>query len=367
MNFWINFLFLVASWILASFYHGLSVYVLLFSILFFSCYFLMPLFKKKVEQIGVIVLPIIAFSLFYSGEWNPFIWFIYILLAMHAKDLFHTDRLVLYIGFLYILSSLPLIRHEEYLVFIYMTLLLGITFTLFMYWLSTVKEKERVGNQYETINQEYRLMKRQVSRKEETARQEERNQVAREIHDSVGHRLTALLMQLEVARLQETDEKTKQKWIDLKQLAQESLNETRQAVRALKEEEAAGLQAVIQLIRKLEAESHLRVVITMHPGVVGIVLSNKQSVTVYRAIQESLTNMMRHSLTRKAEIEFQIVADRDFRFQVSHKLDRKIQIKEGFGLTNMRERLGELGGQLTVSQIDGRFRIIGQFPLEGIE
>lgn len=307
------------------------------------------------------------FGVFYSSEWNPFIWLIYVLLVVQAKDLLRHKWLLPYMLFLYILSSAPLIQFQAYLPFLYMSLLFGLMCTLFLYWVKNIEEKNSIVTQYDRITQEYRRIKRQTARSEETARQEERNQVAREIHDSVGHRLTALLMQMEVARLQETNEETKQKWLDLKQLAQESLNETRHAVKALKEEEAAGLQAIIQLIRKLEVESHLRIIITMHPGVVGVLLSNKQSVTVYRAIQESLTNMMRHSLSRKAEIEFQIVADRDFRFQVSHVQDKTVQIKEGFGITNMRERLNELNGQLTISQVENRFRIIGQFPLEGAE
>ncbi|MDN6733499.1 MAG: hypothetical protein L0L58_08305, partial [Tetragenococcus koreensis] len=71
-----------------------------------------------------------------------------------------------------------------------------------------------------------------------------------------------------------------------------------------------------------------------------------------------------HSLSRQAAIEFQIIAQRDLRFQVTHPLKEKITITEGFGLTNMRERLSEIDGRLTVRQLGGELHVMGQFPLE---
>ncbi len=208
------------------------------------------------------------------------------------------------------------------------------------------------------------MVKRQLTRNEQTARQEERNQIAREIHDSVGHHLTALIMQLEVERLKAPSEESKQKLDELKKLAQSSLYDTREAVKALKSEETTGISAVIHLIRKLEAESQLRLSITMQPGVLGVNLSNQQSVAIYRTIQEALTNMMRHNCTRQANIEFHIVGGRDLRFQVGHPITKRVKIQEGFGLTNIRERLLEIHGQLTIHQAEDTFNLIAQFPLE---
>lgn len=172
-------------------------------------------------------------------------------------------------------------------------------------------------------------------------------------------------MQIEAARLQADNEGLKNKFAELKKIAQASLAETREAVKTLKSEETSGIQAVIQLVRKLELESRLRLSITMQTGVLGTVLSNQQSIVVYRSIQEALTNMMRHSASRQAEIEFQIIAQRDLRFRIAHPLKEAVKINEGFGLKAMRERLTEVQGRLTIRQIDGQFEIIGQFPIEG--
>ncbi|GAA0355217.1 hypothetical protein GCM10008932_05280 [Alkalibacterium iburiense] len=210
-------------------------------------------------------------------------------------------------------------------------------------------------------------MKRQLLSGEKMIRQEERNEIARELHDSVGHRLTALLMQLEAARVQTTDEKTKEKIQEFKTLAQKSLKDTRKAVYAMKSDERSGIQAIIQLIKKLEAESHLAINFIVQSGILNMRLTNEQSATMYRGIQESLTNMMRHSETKKATIEFSLLGNRIVQFKVSHAMTQKRVIKEGFGLSNMRNRLEELGGSLEVLQTDKAFTVIGKFPLERVE
>src|SRR5699024_4755494 len=94
----------------------------------------------------------------------------------------------------------------------------------------TVQEKQAM---YEQLLGEYRKLKRMNLTAEREARLEERTKIARDIHDSVGHRLTALIMKLEVLAIQHEGADYKA----LKQMAQDSLNETRAAVKALEAEE----------------------------------------------------------------------------------------------------------------------------------
>src|SRR5690606_3792719 len=117
----------------------------------------------------------------------------------------------------------------------------------------------------EALLSEYRKMKRRLLTDEQAARQEERTQIARDIHDSVGHKLTALLMQLEMFRLQAEGNAAEQ-LEELKSLAKESLEETRSAVKTLKHDEPGGVTAIISLIRKLEAENFLRIQFAVKHG-----------------------------------------------------------------------------------------------------
>lgn len=365
VNFWVSFVFLFVSWGFAIAIAGFTDEVIFMSGLFFALYFITPLLKKRASQITYLILPILLVMMFASPELNVFVWLMLLALALQASTSFHGKGLYAYLVYLYTLAVVPHVLNQEWLYASYLTLLALLTGVLLYFLHQATETQKAVQQEYDSLYNELRLLKRQLISGEKVIRQEERNQIAREIHDSVGHRLTALLMQIEAARIQTDNEEMKGKFVDLKQLAQQSLNETREAVKALRSEETAGIQAIIQLIRKMEAESQLRLAIMMQAGVLGVVLSNQQSVAIYRAIQEALTNMMRHSYSREATIEFRRVAERDFRFEVSHPLKEKVSIKEGFGLTNMRERLEEIGGHLTITQAEGALTIIGQFPLEG--
>src|SRR5699024_7381627 len=126
---------------------------------------------------------------------------------------------------------------------------------------------------YENLLVEYRKLKRLHLSAEREARLEERTRIARELHDSVGHRLTALIMKIEMLSIQEPNENYEQ----LKKMAKESLQETREAVQALQVTDIEGLAAVVHLIRKLEVESHLLIQFTLKQGTLTIPISNKNS------------------------------------------------------------------------------------------
>ncbi|MFK4998627.1 sensor histidine kinase [Bacillus sp. N9] len=158
-----------------------------------------------------------------------------------------------------------------------------------------VGEREEQREMYGQLLAEYRNVKRLNLENERVARLEERTRIARDMHDSVGHKLTALLMQVEMLSIQHRSID----YADLKQLALQSLEETRLAVRTLKHDEVAGIASVLQFIRKLEAENHLLVRFTTKQGVLMTQLSNVQSVVLYRSIQEGLTNVMKHSTSKK--------------------------------------------------------------------
>ena len=76
----------------------------------------------------------------------------------------------------------------------------------------------------------------------------ERNTIARDIHDSVGHRLTALIMKLEMLSIQNSNSD----YDELKSMAKESLEEIRKSVKTMQTDENEGIATVVHLIRKLE-------------------------------------------------------------------------------------------------------------------
>ncbi|WP_235715335.1 sensor histidine kinase [Halalkalibacter wakoensis] len=250
--------------------------------------------------------------------------------------------------------------HSQLFIVLYV-LFVGVALANYRYKKNRVDEMEARN---EALMSEYRKMKRRLVEDEKAARQEERTQIAREIHDSVGHKLTALLMQLEVVRMEQKDETANQRLLELKKLAKESLEETRSAVKALKQQdEVGGLSAIIRLIRKLEAESYMRIQFSIRHGALTAPLGNEQAIAVYRAVQEALTNVMRHSGGREVNIVFEAPAGGVFRFEVSNPVKMSRQHQEGFGLSSMRERMEQTGGKLEVTHYDGNFIVRGTLPL----
>nr|WP_246187639.1 sensor histidine kinase [Ornithinibacillus caprae] len=195
---------------------------------------------------------------------------------------------------------------------------------------------------------------------EEDTRLQERNRIARDIHDSVGHRLTALIMQLEILAIQEK----KDSYRELKRMANESLEETRHAVKALQSDENEGIATVIHLIRRLEAESHIRVQFTTQQGVLSVKLSNDQSVVLYRVIQEALTNAMRHAQSREIHIILGKSAIGDISFDITNSIYEVRNFTDGFGLTSMKKRVEEIGGKVEVYQTNSQFIVKGSFPID---
>ena len=369
-TFWFHLLYLLTVWGIAAFTKsdmtGLDPLTIILSALFFTLYFCLPLTKNQPRRFQLILLSLalLVFFTFSSQTFNGLVLLILLVIAKQAIDYLQGWRLYLQLTIQYLIVIFPYLHtFNPFMISYFSLLILFIGFLLYI-WRRTNQINTQLNDTYIQLEMEYRQLKRQTVIQEKVVRQEERNQVARDIHDSVGHRLTALLMQLEVARLQAPDTIFQEKFDQLKVLAQTSLDETREAVKTLRSEETTGLTAVIQLIRKLESESHLRVSFHVQSGALSVPLSNDQSVALYRSVQEGLTNMMRHSNERQASIEFNFLGGRFFRFQISHPLKKKVEIEEGFGLKAMRERLEQLNGSLKINQVEGEFRLIGTFPME---
>ncbi|MBU5594750.1 sensor histidine kinase [Amphibacillus sp. MSJ-3] len=368
--FWFHLLYLLTVWTIAAYTKSdmtdLDPMTIILSAIFFTCYFCLTLTKKhpRLFQILLLLLAMLVFFTFSSQTFNGLVLLILLVIAIQAIDHLQGWRLYIQLFVQYIIVIFPYLRTFDLFMISYLSLLLLFIGFLLYIWRRTNQTYVELNDTYIQLETEYRQLKRHTLIHEKMVRQEERNQVARDIHDSVGHRLTALLMQLEVARIQASDITFQEKFDQLKVLAQTSLDETREAVKALRSEETTGLTAVIQLIRKLEAESHLRVSFHVQSGALSIPLSNDQSVALYRSVQEGLTNMMRHSDERQASIEFNFIGGRFFRFQISHPLKKKVEVEEGFGLQSMRERLEQLNGSLKINQVEGEFRLIGTFPID---
>ncbi|WP_430787979.1 sensor histidine kinase [Virgibacillus flavescens] len=360
-RFWFNFVLLsllIIAMTITSVDPEALPYSLLFSALVFALFFLLSTRKTPLLLYIGISAAVGIHQVLIVETYNMFSVFLLVFLAITAAYNLNTRHLYIYLSVNLILTVLISVDAD--------TMRVGaIIFTLFMYFLIVVinqmiMERKEVGEIYDKLSSEYRQLKRLNLRTEEAARIEERTKIARDIHDSVGHRLTALIMKLEMLDIQNPDVV----FHDLKKMANDSLSETREAVKALKTEEYEGISTVVHLIRKLEAESHILVQFTMKQGVLSLTLSNEKSVVLYRTIQEALTNAMRHAQAREVHIVLGKTANGNISFEISNRQFEEKDYKLGFGLRNMNERVLQVNGKLDVYQTEKKFVVSGTIPSE---
>ncbi|MGP4038549.1 sensor histidine kinase [Gracilibacillus sp. D59] len=335
--------------------------------LFLIILFIIPLFSEKalLQTILFCVQSLTPLIIFYPADQvlNPYLMLVQALVIAEAVfRLSLTKSIVVMLaqiaGLLLLLTQTALSTYQlAWTVLFYILVMVGL-----LYFQTVKKSEVEVREKNDVLLDEYRRMKRQLVTEEENARQDERMLIGHEIHDSVGHKLTALLMQLEAFRLN-TDEKDKEKVEKLKELAEQSLEETRRAVKSFKQNEVGGLQGLIRLIRKLEMEKFMKINFSVKHGAFAASLTGEQSFAIYRAVQEALTNIMKHSSAREAHISFEAPGGSVFRFEVVNPARANSFFQEGYGLHAMRERLEKVGGTLEIHHDERQFAVRGSIRL----
>jgi signal transduction histidine kinase len=185
---------------------------------------------------------------------------------------------------------------------------------------------------------------------------QERNRIAREIHDSLGHTLTAQSIQIDSALLlQRSNAEESSVFLkEAKQLCKQALQEVRQSVAALRSDPFQGKSldqiatALIQEFRVTTAIETTCAICVTHsiPPDVGA--------ACYRVLQESLTNIARHSAATDVVLQlFTQEGVLKLQIQDNGKGFDPAQNSTGFGLQGMKERVMALGGQFKLSSQPG--------------
>lgn len=187
----------------------------------------------------------------------------------------------------------------------------------------------------------------------------ERLRISRELHDVVGHHLTALSLNLEVAS-HLVSGKALDHVKQAQSVSKQLLADVRQVVSALRGSDAVDLDRTLrELVASAPAPSiHLRL-----PEPFKLADARRAQVLV-RLTQEILTNAMRHAKARNLWLDYtqtedmvELVARDDGR--------GSSEIKAGNGLTGMRERLEVFGGSLDIETRPGYgFVVLARLPLE---
>jgi len=193
----------------------------------------------------------------------------------------------------------------------------------------------------------------------------ERNRLARDIHDNLGHYLSAVNMQIEasIAIVESDPERAVTTLRKAQKLAKDGLADIRRSVGALRADptqERPLHEALTRLVEEGQADGlavDYRIEGTIRPCPAEVEMA------LYRIAQEGLTNIRKHAQATRAILELRYEADNHVRLNVQDNGQGSAQAEDGFGLLGIRERVKLLGGKLTVHTARGQgFSLTVEIP-----
>ena len=199
-------------------------------------------------------------------------------------------------------------------------------------------------------------LRRSAEQAEELATVRERNRVARDIHDGLGHHLTVVQMQLQAAGavLDQDPQRAAALLAKAQHQTREALADVRRSVSALRE--APPDRALADVLASL-AEDTSGVGIDTTVAVRGTArdVSAETAESLFRTAQEGLTNVRKHSGAAQARVVLDYTRPDVVRLEVHDDGGRALEAAGGgFGLRGLGERVRGLGGGLVLEQADGR-------------
>jgi len=193
----------------------------------------------------------------------------------------------------------------------------------------------------------------------ENTRIAERVRIARELHDLVGHHLTALSLNLEVAS-HTADGKAKEHVDRAGSIARLLLSDVREVVSDMRRDDRVDLREAIRELASGVPEPRIHLDI---PDDLSLT-DPKRAQILLRCAQEVITNAVRHA--QATNLWIRLTADNDgLRLEARDDGRGAVELLPGNGLRGMRERIKELGGRLEImTRPDSGFRINAWMPPE---
>lgn len=196
---------------------------------------------------------------------------------------------------------------------------------------------------FATISEKNAALKLSQQEIRRVAGQVERERIARDLHDVLGHTMSVVIRKAELARrlMDAEPERARTEIMEVERVGREALKQVREAVTGYRVPELAAEAAAAKLaLQSSDIEAQIDDP-PLLPGDGGAVLA--------MVLREAVTNIIRHSGASRAQIEFSR-ENGDFRMSVADD-GRGGECEAGNGIRGMRERLAVVGGAL---EIEGR-------------
>ena len=275
--------------------------------------------------------------------------------SMEARGVYFTSIgiLIAYVSAVYLYSGGTAMLWNSLVSF-----LAGLVFVLVFTQLTVNEEKarnrvEQLAAQLEQANSRLREYAVQA---EELATSRERNRMAREIHDGLGHYLTTIYMQIQAAQaIVESDKERSMNALEkAKNLTQSALVDVRRSVASLRApEQGRPIQDLIQMLLDDIQVSGIKTAFKA----VGTprAFSPQTELTCYRTTQEALNNVRKHSQATSVSILLDYTDPDVIRLSIEDNGIGAEKITQGgYGLMGLRERVHLVGGEFSTVTAPGQ-------------
>jgi signal transduction histidine kinase len=307
-------------------------------------YYIFPLIQiiliLSVEYLDVssgmqfIVLTVVAgiineYSLFYAKIYSAAAFILYFAVNI-AKEYVHYGTL----------------NNDEVISYLYVNFLVFILVFAAFYTL----KKQLITNKL--LEEALKTLKEQSLQLEEMGAIAERNRIAGEIHDMVGHTLTTAVIAIEAGeKLIDRDEKAAlEKFTLAKEQVRLGLNDIRSSVKAIQTEgDKAFITRLKSLLDDIRKNTDLKIteIVELKTELLPI-----QQNILLRVIKECTTNSLKHGRSTEADLLLQEYRD-SVRLTFSDNGEGSENISFGFGLDNMQKLVQSIGGTLSAESIKG--------------
>lgn len=236
---------------------------------------------------------------------------------------------------------------------------------LMIYIANEVQENERMTQELIMVHQVNHELENYAAVSEKIAEDKERKRLAREIHDTLGHALTGIAAGVDacIAMIDINPQATKKQLMVISKVVRQGIVDVRNSLNKLRPGalEQHGFKGAIEnMIEEFTSVSDLTISLDYRLDKVDF--ENTKEDILFRVIQESVTNAVRHGDATHIDISLYI-EDNNLYLKIQDNGHGCEEIHYGFGLKQMKERLGMINGKVAYDGHHG-FLTIVTIPLQ---
>lgn len=239
--------------------------------------------------------------------------------------------------------------------FLYSLNIVVFMISLLFYILSAITERHQIEEELRMASQANRELNSYLALSEKIAEDRERKRIAREIHDTLGHALTGISAGIDAVKvLVDIDtNRAKEQLNNVSVVVRDGIRDVRGSLNKMRPgalENNTLKEALIKIIREYEAISNLEIHLRYEWDNIDLDIAKED--IVFRVIQESITNSVRHGHAKTIWIEL-LEEEEAYVMTIQDDGVGFDELHYGYGLKQMQERLMIIGGSVRFENRDG--------------